>query len=266
MKKVSLVVSFVMAIALIVPFVTAGAAAKPKTLTGVITKISGSQLGFLTGSGIAYSADIANAALQRKNGSAMAFPEFLVGDKLEVKGTVWADNSISAASIRDMTLYAHTGTFSGKIISIDPSGSSFTIQSSQPAFRNIRTNTLTAFKKNGSAATFANLQIGMTAKVKGAWERKDSNISAASVEATLKLINIDVTGRLTMKGPGNMTIIANNTIYGLDTSKAKLQNKSGKSLSPDRFNLGDTLRVSGKHVSGSVQIIAETIKNSSVTK
>jgi hypothetical protein len=242
-------------------------AAGTKTITGYVQKVSGSTVVMSCSNGAKYSAEVGQATLIRKNGPAMQLAEILVGDKVEVKGTLWGDNSISANVLRNMSLYTHNSSFSGKITDIDPQDGSFTLQSSKYGNQTIKTDSLTVFKKNSSAATFKDLELGMSMAIKGAWDRTTTIIAAREVRGTLRLINIDFTGTLTMKSDSAITVIGNgNVIYGVDITKAKLQNKNGKTLSLLLFNLGDTIRVQGKHVSGSVKVVGETIKDLSVTK
>ncbi|MFA5991485.1 MAG: DUF5666 domain-containing protein [Candidatus Doudnabacteria bacterium] len=238
-----------------------------KTYTGSVVSASGSTVVFAGSNAAKYRADIGSALLVRKNGAAMIFAEILVGDKVEVKGTLWADNSISASTLRNMSLYTHNGSFSGKVTEINPNDSSFTLQTAKYGNQKITTDSLTVFKKNSSSSTFKDLELGMSATVKGAWDRTPTYISAREVNGSLRLINIDFTGTLFMKSDSSFTVIGNgNVIYGVDITKAKLQNKSGKTLSLSRINLGDTLRVQGKHVSGSVKVIGSIIKDVSVLK
>jgi hypothetical protein len=244
-----------------------GFASTIKTFSGTITKINGSQIFFAATSAANYSADIANASLIRKNGVVMQFSEFLVGDKVQVVGTLWNDNSISATTIKDLSLYAHTGTYSGKIISINPSGSSFIMQSKTYGSQTITTNNFTAFSKNGGSAAFSDMQLGMTASVKGMWDRTNTKIIATSVDGSFRLIDIYFTGNLSMTGPSSLTVIGNgNVIYGIDITKASLQSKNSKPLTFSEIKPGDALRVWGKHISGSVQITGTEIKDISVTK
>ncbi len=241
-------------------------ALQQRVFTGIITAKNVSGFLFSGSSGITYSVDIAGANLVRKNGSSMLFSEFILGDKIEVRGTLWGDNSISASSIRDLSLYAHTGTFSGKIISLDPATQSFTVQSSQPLQRNIHTTSLTSLKKNGGSATFQDLQIGMSVSVKGFWERQAGEITASAVQATLRLVNIQVTGQITLVLPNALTVVSSGTIYGVDISKAVLKKSDGSVASINSFTTGDMVRVTGKHVSGKVQITASSVKKISVAK
>lgn len=238
-----------------------------KTYTGSVVSVSGSTVVVANGNAAKYRADVGSAVLVRKNGATMSFAEILVGDKVEVKGTLWGDNSISASTLRNMSLYTHSGSFSGKLIEINPGDSSFTLQSSKYGNQKITTDSLTVFKKNTSASTFKDLELGMSMSVKGAWDRTTAYVSAREVSGSLRLINIDFTGALYMKSDSSFTVIGNgDVIYGVDITKAKLQNKSGKTLNFSLINLGDTLRVQGKHVSGSVKVIGTVIKDNSVLK
>lgn len=244
-----------------------GHAATVKTLTGVVTKIYASQITFITTSAATYTAETINATLVRKNGAAMQLSEVLVGDKIKVKGQLWNDNSISAASVQDNSLYAHTGTFTGKIISINPADSSFVMQSKANGSQTIHRNNFTSFSKNGSNAGFSSLELGMTAVVKGMWDRSNANILATSVAASFRLINIYFTGTLSMQNGTSLTVVGTgNVIYGVDAGQAKLLSKNSLPMAIGEFKIGDSLRVWGKHISGSVQITGTQIKDSSVSK
>lgn len=245
-------------------FPLAGLAAGPKTLTGTVTGFSGSQIIFSATSAAKYSADAGNAQLLRKNGAKMLLSEIIVGDKIEVKGTLWNDNSISAASIRNLSLYTHTGTFSGKISAINTADSSFTMDSKAYGKQTIHTNNFTSYAKNGSGATFKDLILGMTSSVKGVWDRNNAIIIATTINGTYRLVNIYFTGTLSINAPGSFTVIGNgNVIYGVDISGAVLRKKNGKPMQVDEFYLGDSVRVWGKHISGGVAVVGTQIKDMS---
>lgn len=264
MKKVCLTLA-ALAAYLLVPLV--GLAVGPKTFTGTVTAFSGSQIMFSTASAAKYSAETGGAVLERKNGVAMKFSEFAVGDKIQVTGSLWDDNSISASQIIDKSLYAHTGTFTGKITGINPGDLSFTLQSKLHGNQTIHTNTLTSYSKNSGNSNFQSLGLGMTATVKGLWDRSSADVLASSVAASFRLINIYFTGTLSMESSGNFTVIGNgNVIYGVDISKATLQSKNSKPMLVTEFNLGDSVRVWGKHISGGVQIFGTKVKDYSRVK
>lgn len=244
-----------------------GFAAAAKIFSGTVTSISGSQIIFATASAASYSAEAGSAILQRKNGTSMQFSEIFVGDKIQVTGALWGDNSISAAFIKDTSLYAHSGTFSGKITGISLSNLNFTIQSKTNGAQTIQANNLTSFTVSNKNAGFNDLILGMTVSVKGVWDRTKANVIAAKVDGSFRLINIYFIGALSVKGPTALTVVANgNVIYGLDISKAVIENKSGSPIPLSRLNLGDTLRVWGKHITGMPEVMVSEIKDSSITK
>ena len=242
-------------------------AANPKTLSGAIVSIAGSGIIFTNGTAASYRADLNNAVLSRKNGASMNVAEMLVGDKIQVTGTLWSDNSISVQALRNLSLYAHNGTFSGKIIGINPAALSFTLQSASYGNQTIKTNNFTTFSKNKSSATFKDMELGMSATIKGVWDRSSSDVTASQVQGTLRLINIDFTGTLYGINGNSITVIGNgNVIYGVDISKAKLLDKNGKTLKLEKFVIGNTLLVKGEHVSGSVKINAFSVKDTRPAK
>jgi hypothetical protein len=260
MQKIYSVLAAVLLAYLIMPVTCA--AATTKIFSGTVIRLYGSGIVFTTTSAATYSADIANAALLRKNGAAMQFAEILAGDKVEVKGQLWPDNGISPVYIKDNSLYAHTGTFTGKIINISLADSSFVIQSKTYGEQTIHTNNFTSFTKNGSSSGFGDLQLGMTTKVRGVWDRSNKNITASNVEGSFRMINIDFTGTLSVINGSALTVIGNgNVIYGVDAAKAEILGKNGKPVSVSRYVLGDVLRVWGKHISGMVGVTATKVKN-----
>ncbi len=236
---------------------------EPKTLNlnGTVTQISGLQVYFKSPSSAKYTAEISTAKLFRKNGTEISVSEILPGDKIEVKGKVWPDNSINAEYVKNLSLYPHRSTFIGKITGINFQKSEFTLESGSVS-RLVKTSQLTAYKNSGSISGFSNLEIGMSATVKAAWERKDSVLTAESVEAKQKLINITITGTLVMTSPEAFTIVGdNNVIYGISLNNAVLVSKSGKKLSLSAFQNGQQVKVEGKHTSGLVKIFATKIRN-----
>ena len=242
-------------------------ASTQKTLTGVVTSLTSSGITFTNGTAAKYSAELGAATLTRKNGAPMQFAEILVGDKIKVVGTLWNDNSFSVVSLQDLSLYAHNSSFTGKITSINTTNSSFTMQSKAYGTQTIFTNNFTSFTKNGATATFKDLELGMTTKVKGQWDRTNSQIVASTIAETYRLISIYFTGSLSMQTSSSITVIGNgNVIYGVDLSKATLLSKNNLPLLTTDLKPGHLLRVWGKHLSGSVQIVGVKVVDSSVVK
>lgn len=245
----------------------AKAAVEQKIVTGKVTGIAGTQITFLVGSAAIYMAQAENVILARKNGTGMQFSEILLGDKIEVSGLVRQDNTIAASYIKDLSLYAHTGTASGKVGTINVSAASFTLVNKERGVQNIHTDGYTVFKKNKIYAALADLEPGMGVSVKGSWERNGTDVFAKEVQATQRLIDIYFTGSLMVRGNTALTVVSeNNVIYAIDIANAQLQSKNGKPMTAAQFNMSDALRVWGKHVSGSPQIIASRVKDANISK
>lgn len=243
------------------------AASQPKTFTGTVTQITGNQVFFRSSSAAAYRAELLPAAiLVRRYGAPLQPMEILPGDRIEVKGTPWSDNSISATYFRDLSLYAHSGTFSAKIETIDPLHSAFTMLGRWGP-QTVQTDGLTVFRKNGVDAALSQLTPGMSVAVKGTWERSNSIVAAKQVLATVRLLNVDFTGEIVMKNDLALTVVGDNqVIYGVDVSKAALQNKNAKPLPFSRYGYNDRVRVWGKHAAESVSVTATRVEDLSVSK
>lgn len=250
---------------LLLPIVSLAAPQKEKVFTGNVVRISGSQVYFKATNAATYAAEIGSAVLSRKNGTAMNLNEIVVGDKVEARGLLWGDNSISASSLRNMSLYTHSGSFSGKVVSINPGQSSFVIQSKANGAQTIGTDTLTSYTKNKRNSSFNELELGMAAKVKGFWDRTKEKVLAKTIDGSLRLVNITFTGSVVMKNNTGLTVLANGDVmYGVDVLTAKLQSKSGKPITLNQINVGDTVRVEGKHVSESFRIFASVVKDTNL--
>ncbi len=94
----------------------AAGAQTPKTFSGVITKILGTQLEFITTAGAYYTVQSQGPVLAKRYGATMQPNEFVIGDKIQVTGFTRPDNSINGTLIKDMSLFVHTSTFNGKIL------------------------------------------------------------------------------------------------------------------------------------------------------
>ncbi len=255
----------VIALCMVFPLMSS-AAPGIKTLSGTVTKLNGNVIWFTTGSAATYSAETSHAQLFRKNGAGMAFSEIAVGDKISLTGQVWSDNSINASFVRNLSLYPHTSTFSGKISGLNPSLSTFTF-TTKDGEKTVRTDQYTTFKKNSSSATFNDLELGFSVSVKGVWERSNAVLVGKSVQANVRLISIDITGAVGMVSPDSITVIGeNNVIYGVTVTNATLVDKKNKKITLPSFTPGDTVRVWGKHVSGQVKVSASKVKNMSLPR
>lgn len=237
------------------------AQAKQMTVTGTVTETFSDQFKIRVSSGGMYRVIFSEALLARRNGTTMKYSEILEGDKLQVSGEIFSDNSVKAASVRNMSLYPHNSTVSGKLVSVDAFSKTLVLQGSQKASHKIYTDSFTEFKKNGSLVTMNDLVPGMPIAVKGTWERNKNEVRATLVSGTLRLVNIYFTGKLMLRSETALTVVGtNNAIYAVDITGAKILNKDGKTMLVQNLPLTQNVRVWGKHMSGSTQVTAMQVK------
>lgn len=240
-------------------------APKQKTVSGIVTQAYQNILVVKTSSAANYTAQTWQAKLIKKYGAEMKFGEILVGDKIEIKGLVWPDNSINAELVRNMSLYPHSGTFSGKVDSVSLNGLGFKLQTASYGLLNVQGDVFTIYKKNNTSSRLSDLEPGVSVSVKGLWERDKTNIFAKQVLVTVRLVNIEISGTVSMTMPGGISVVANGgVIYGVDISGAAFQNKNGNKISAAELKVGQQVKVKGKHISGKSQIFASGVKNMSV--
>ncbi len=228
-------------------------------LAGVVTARYGNQIVLKTNTAVTYRVEASYASVVRRNGSPLPMEDVAVGDKLEVHGQVWADNSVSASAIRDVSVYTHTGTFSGKVVSVNSVNRTLVLQGSQSGLQNIHTTTASVFTRNGSSVEFKDIAPGMSATVKGTWERSKQEVVATSIRATVRLLNIDITGSVTMKDGAALTVVANGVLYAVDSGGAVVRSKNNKPMALTELGLGRA-RIWGKHITESVEVKATKIK------
>lgn len=239
--------------------------AAERALTGVVTNRYGNQIVLKTTAAVLYRVEASYASLVRRNGSALSMEEVMVGDKLEVQGRIWGDNSVSASTIRDVSVYTHTGTFSGKVVSVDFMRGTLVLQGAQSGLQTIHTTVSSAFTRNGSSIQFKDIAVGMSATVKGTWERTKQEVVATSIRTTVRLLNIDLTGEVTTKDGLALTVVSNGVLYAVDSAGATVKSKNNKSMALTELGLG-RVRVWGKHIAESVAIQAIKIKYLDVVK
>ncbi len=261
MKKILLV--FITSIWIVIPQVSQAAA--PQTFLGTVTAINpgvnGSQITLATVSAAIYFIQTWDATLIRKNGTAMQVGDIIVGDKLQITGLGQGGNIILATLIRDLSLYPHRGTFTGKIVTINPWAATLSMLSKQWGFQTIQTNMLTVFQQNSTSVGLKDLEPGMNVTVKGVWDRTYATVNATLVQAKIRMIAIYFTGALRMRGADALTVAgSNNAIYGVDISHAQILDGKGQPILFSQLPMDGGVRVWGKHLSGSVQVVASKVR------
>lgn len=230
--------------------------------SGKVTAIVGTEVSFSTASAAYYNMQTQNISMQRRYGSAMQISEMMIGDRIEVTGLLRPGNEIAATLVKDLSLYTHTSSVSGKIITINPLAKTIGITNSKHQNQTVYLDNITTITKNGAYATIADLSPAMAVSVKGTWERSSTDIHALTFKATVHLVSIYITGALMVRGADFITVIGSNgPIYGVDIANSQVLDKNGKPILISNIDMDHTIRIWGKHISGTPEIIASKIKD-----
>lgn len=238
---------------------------KATTVVGTIIGIPSttSTLTINAKSGGTFTVNIANAELKRRFGAPMTAADFQVNDQVEVKGTV-SSTLITATMIRDLSLQARNGEFSGTVVSVTTN--SFVLQSANRGLQTINLTASTTIKKNGQPAILTDLTAGAKVKVAGVWNRTNENVTAKSVNIIVKVTQIHIVGTVTVKTDSNLTVMGeNNTNYNVDASHSALYGWYYHKITLSQVNVGDKLNLWGKHEGTSTNINAFFIQDVSMT-
>ena len=233
-------------------------------VSGTVTGISGNTITLTSSASTTpFTVDATNAKLLRKFGASMVITDIQTGDTLQVRGTV-SGSSVIATTIRDMSLQAKNGTFSGTISAMN--GTSFTLQSKERGSQTINTTSTTVFKKNGQAATLSDLASGQTVTVSGVWDRTNSNVTATKVNIVIKMVSVNIKGTLQSVSGTTLTILGSDSVnYSVDASKAKVTYKNGHKGTVSILQTNDSLQVMGRQVASSTTVTALVVKDLSQT-
>ncbi len=232
--------------------------------TGTVSSVSGNTFTLAANNGATYTVDASAAKTHRRFGAIMQVADLQPGDSVVVKGMADGSN-IKAQVIRDTSLQAKNGVFSGKVAAIN--GSSFTVQSGARGSQTVNTDSATVFKKNGQAAQLSDVVVGSQVRVTGVWDKANNNISAKFVNVVVRMARINISGSLSSVNGNSLTISASNgTTYTVDASSARIVKKFGGKISLSDLNPGDNLKVNGRHEIGSVSVMAGLVRDTSITK
>jgi Domain of unknown function (DUF5666) len=234
---------------------------KTGTISGTLTNISGTTL-TVTASGTSlsvYTVDASNVKkVDRRYGASTDLSALQTGDTLSVRGVINGTN-VTASTIRDISLQARKGTFVGTV-SGAVNGSSFAIQSKDRGSQTINTTSSTIFKEGSAGSSLADIAVGQTVTVSGVWDRTNSNVTATRV--TIKVGSLSVTGTLGSLSGSTFTVTtASSTVYSVDATNARVTYKNGHKGSVSILQNGDSVVVYGKSVSGSTNIIATLVRD-----
>ncbi len=227
--------------------------------TGTAINISGTTFTLNAANGGSYTVDASAAKTHRRFGAIMQVAEIQPGDSVVVRGTADGSN-IKAELIRDTSLQARNGVFSGKVTALN--GSSFTLQTYGRGSETINTDSSTVFKKNGQPAQLSDVMVGSQVRVSGVWDKTNNNVSAKFVNVIVRMARVNLTGTLSSVADTTLTVNgSNSTTYTVDASKARIVKLHGGKITLADLASGDSLRIYGRHEVSSTNVTATLIRD-----
>ncbi|MEK7639763.1 MAG: DUF5666 domain-containing protein [Patescibacteria group bacterium] len=139
-----------------------------------------------------YTAEVTSATtiVRRYNGST-DLGEFLVGDTVEVRGTLSNDvaNTISATKLKNVSIQRVGGTFKGKVVSRNCDAGYFTFKPEGRDEQSVYFTANTKFIRGGEKISCASLVANERVKVIGLWRKADARIDADRVIVDMRTIS-----------------------------------------------------------------------------
>lgn len=159
-------------------------------LRGTIASISGLIINVDSWGGT-WIVDATSANLIRRFGGKSNISEFMVGDSVDVRGTVSPSASwtIIAKTVRDYSIQERNATFSGTISNVNQQAQTFSFTTNARGVLNVTMDAAVKIYVNGKPAAFSDLADGMRATVHGVWNRKQDGLIAKKILAK-SVINI----------------------------------------------------------------------------
>ncbi|MDR3643351.1 MAG: DUF5666 domain-containing protein [Candidatus Doudnabacteria bacterium] len=233
---------------------------KTGTIAGTLTAVNGTTLTVTapSSSSTVYTVDASNVKrIDRRYGASTDLGALQVGDTLSIRGNINGMN-VTATTVRDMSLQARSGTFVGTVSALN--GNSFNLASKARGNQIINLTATTIFRQGAASTSASSLAVGETVTVSGVWDRTNSNVTANRV--VIKVSALSFTGALgSLSGTMLSVTTASSTVYSVDAAQARVIYKNGHKGDISILQTGDSLRVYGRAVSGSTNVAATLIRD-----
>ena len=235
-----------------------------RTIAGTVTVISGTNI-TMVNKDTTYTVDTTGAKFVRRFGAAMVLGDIQVNDQLSVWGTV-DGTTLKALYIRDMSLQAFHGEFSGVVKSIDASSTfmSFVLTTKNRNDQTIYTVSSTVFKKNGVVILPSAVQVGSEVRVDGVWDRVNANVMAKTVVLKLETRPVEISGTVTVSNGSIVVVTRNNLTYSADTTHTLFVGKDFHLVSAADVKTGDSVTVHAIRTNQSMSVIAYLVRDLSL--
>ncbi len=278
MRKTSLVIGsmsvlFALVMALPVHADTDTVSTSAITVTGTLTAMSGTSVPAtitLTSGATIYTVNVdATTVLVRKYNGPADLSEFLIGDTLQVRGTLSSDavNTITPKTIKDLSVQRAGGTFIGNVVTTNCAGNTFTYKPKDREQQTVTVTTNTKIIRGGEKITCADMKNGELARVIGLWRPATKQIEADRIIVYMKTVAGTISAiQLTDGGlPATFTVtVGKDQSWTINiTSATKLFRKHMLAATVDEFSVGDKVEARGTLGTGKV-LNANVVRNNTV--
>jgi len=163
-----------------------------KTISGTITALALTDGGLpatltvLTNAkkGTTWTVNVTSATkLYRHYLKTATIEEFLVGDKVEARGTRGTGNVLNAKWVRNSSLKVKIGDFQGTVLSVDATAKTFVFRVNGKKYGDITVTTVdaTVYVDENGLRTFADVSVGDKLKVLGTYTSSTKTLAATRV-------------------------------------------------------------------------------------
>lgn len=235
------------------------------SITGVVTANNGSLLSVTVGKKKVYAVDAANATITRYSGAAAGLGEIALKDIVTVRGTL-EGNTITATSVRDVSLRIKNAQFYGTIVSLSAANTSFVLNTDKNGQQTVQLTSTSSIKKNGTTMTFNDLVVGQKVYVVGKWNMSTHVVTPTVVEIINRWNAIFIQGTVTAKAGNTLTVKrATGINYTVDLNRGMVVSRFYNVLTLDNVNIGDTILVGGIHLNDATDIQAFIVRDNTNT-
>lgn len=224
----------------------------------------------ITAGATTYTVEVsATTKVVRKYNGPSDLGEFLIGDTLQIKGTLsdTTANIISATWIKDLSVQRLAGTFHGSIVTLDCANNKFTYLPDKRIQQTVYLSTNTKFIRGGEKITCADLKNNERAIVIGLWRQTEKRIDADRIIVMMKSLSGTITKiDLTNSGlPATLTVsLKNSQTWTVNvTSATKLFRRYMGVATIDEFAVGDTIEARGTQGTSNV-LNANVVRDNSI--
>lgn len=242
-------------------------------ITGTLTAMSGTSVPAtltVTVGATTYTVEVSTSThIVRRFNASSDLAEFLIGDILEVRGTITnqSANIMTAEKIRNISVQRSGGTFNGTITALDCTNNTLIYKPNSRVQQTVYLSTNTKIIRGGEKIKCADLTVNEQAKIIGLWRPTSQRIDADRIIVKMQTIAGTVSAiGLTDGGlPATLTVThKHGRIWTVNvTSATKLYRRYMGTATIDEFAVGDKIEARGT-LAADKMINAKIVRNNSV--